>query len=113
MEQALMAVGMIAALYGIGDWIWRLVTCWLFSKQPSGEWVVVPLHGDAVTAEFAVRRWLSSRERVRCLLVDCGLTDRGKQLAERVSVTFSLPLCAVEDLSEFVTNGLQSSADDV
>ena len=103
---------LVAAVYGIGDWLWRLTVRLLFPK-PVPTVHLLLLDGDAEQMEYAVRGWRATWGRERLLLVDRSLTADGATLARWASEAFSVELCRMEDLPKMLANGLQDGKYDV
>ena len=111
-----MTIGLIAAVYGLADGLWRLMTAWLFCGKERCAWIVIPLHRDGQDAEYRVRSCLAARRfsalgRAPMVLLDCGLTENGRRLVQRVGEELELPLCGAESFSKIATDGLQEFDD--
>ncbi len=111
-EELALALGMLAALYGVADIIGRLAFRLLFSKKGGQQYLLVPLSGEQRDAEYIVRR-LSATHRffpsgaVRPLLVDCGMDAQSREVTGRVCAELQLSVCPQEELPEILSSGLQ------
>lgn len=115
MEDVLLVVGMLLAVYGLCDLVGRLAFRLLFPKNRH-RYLLVPLCGAQSDVEYTARdlsaahRFFPS-QRAEPLLLDCGLDEESRQLAVRVCEELGMLLCCREDLCEILTEGLQERQD--
>ena len=109
MEEVALAVGLLAAVYGIADLIGRIAFYLLFPRR-KGAYVVVPLCGDDPAVEYTARRlamlcrFLPSGDSMP-LLLDCGLGEDDRALAVRLAEELSIEFYTVQEWM----NGLQEN----
>lgn len=111
MQELALIVGMLLAVYGLIELVERLSTRLLFP----GERVlcsVVPLLGEGEDVEYRIRQafaWyrLSPGKGAEPVFLDCGLTERGRALAEAVGSRLGVSVYRQEDWCEMLSGGLQ------
>ncbi|MGN0967634.1 MAG: hypothetical protein ACI4O3_00065, partial [Oscillospiraceae bacterium] len=73
----------LALLAAIGIWtLGRLALDRLFAGGKADVWTVVPIQGDGDGLDQTVRRSIRRPHSRGVLLVDCGLNDQGRALAD-------------------------------
>lgn len=100
MEEVVLALGLLAAVYGIGDLIGRLAFRLLFPRH-GRQYLVVPVNGQPV--EYAARRLSAIRRflpvgNTEPLLLDDGLDEEERALARRVCEELGLAFYSREAL---------------
>ncbi len=107
MEEVALAVGLLAAVYGIADIIGR-VTFFLLFPRRRRPYVVVPLGGDDPAVEYTARQLVafcrfSPANGGKPLLLDCGLDETQRILARQLCAELAIEFCTVQEWM----NGLQ------
>lgn len=111
MQELALIVGMLLAVYGLMELVERLAVRLLFSGERV--WYgVVPLSGEGEDVEYRIRQAfaryrLSPVKGAEPVFLDCGLTERGRALAEAVGTRLGISVYRQEEWFEMLSGGLQ------
>ncbi len=111
-ETVFLAVGLLLAVYGAADILWRLICRILLFDKNEKAYLLVPLCGERDDAEYQARR-----ARVLCrdgygqhispVLLDNGLTRRSAALAKQVCERLQVDFVDKKEWDELLQTALQ------
>lgn len=111
-ETIFFAVGLLLAVYGAADILWRLVCRILLFDRTEKTYLLVPLCGERDDAEYQARR-----ARVLCrggygqciqpVLLDTGLTPHSAALTKEVCQRLRVDFVDEKEWSELLETALQ------
>ncbi len=96
-ETVFFAVGLLLAVYGAADILWRIACRVLSFGKDEDAYLLVPMHGERDDAEYQARRVRilcrsGYGQNIRPILFDSGLTPQSaaltKEVCERLRVDF-------------------------
>ena len=114
-EHILLAIVLLLALYGCAELIRRLACFVMAPSKGTAGVLVIPVAGHREDIEYILRsaavreKWCCRRGTGSVLLVDMGMDDETRLLAERVCRELgNIDICTEKRCGEFTAEGLQN-----
>lgn len=106
------AVGLLLAVYGAADILWRLACRLLSFDREDTAYLLVPLCGERSDAEYQARRMRvmcrgGYGQHIRPILLDSGLTPESAALTQEICRRLRVDFVDEKEWSKFLRTALQ------